>query len=147
MLGKVSLAAALAAALVAPSAAGAGMERFQWQNRPLLVFAPDPEHAAYRAQLDQANRYASGFAERDMVVIAVVAGAPVTVDGTPAKDLEAAVLRRRFEVPEDRFAAILVGKDGTEKLRRNAAIGADTLFQTIDAMPMRRREMREQDDR
>ena len=39
------------------------------------------------------------------------------------------------------FTLILVGKDGTEKLRSHKAVEVETLFETIDAMPMRIREM------
>jgi len=42
------------------------------------------------------------------------------------------------------FASILVGKDGGVKLRSNAPVSAERLSNVIDAMPMRRREMREQ---
>ncbi len=38
-------------------------------------------------------------------------------------------------------AAELVGKDGGVKLMSASPIAAATLFATIDAMPMRRREM------
>jgi hypothetical protein len=40
---------------------------------------------------------------------------------------------------------ILVGKDGTEKRRNAAPVTARSIFDTIDAMPMRQREMREDD--
>ena len=40
------------------------------------------------------------------------------------------------------FAAILVGKDGGEKHRSVEPISPQTLFDLIDAMPMRQREIR-----
>ena len=120
----------------------AGMQRFQWQDRPLVVIAPGPDHPALRRQVEIARSHADGWRERHMVTIVVAGDAPVTVDGTQAKDLTNADLRARYGVTGKAFAAILVGKDGTEKLRHDAAIPASKLFQTIDAMPMRRREMR-----
>ena len=42
----------------------------------------------------------------------------------------------------DAFTFILVGKDGTEKMRSNTVVTADRLFAIIDAMPMRKQEMR-----
>ena len=41
------------------------------------------------------------------------------------------------------FTVILVGLDGGEKLRRDGLIAVETLNARIDAMPMRRRELRE----
>jgi hypothetical protein len=142
----LALAVLLAAAVTGPSASEAGMQRFEWQNRPLLVFAPTPDDARLTDQLEIARTHADGWTERDMVTIAVVGDRPVTVDGTRAKDLANAKLRARYGVAGDGFAAILVGKDGTEKLRRSQPIAARTLFETIDAMPMRRREIRERNE-
>ena len=142
-LAVAAVTAVTAVATAYPSEAG--MQRFQWQNRPLLVFAPVAESPDLQRQLAIARDHAAGWRERDMVTIVVAGDRPVTVDRTRAKDLSNAALRRRFQVAGDRFAAILVGKDGTEKLRHDAPIPAAKLFQTIDAMPMRRREMRKQE--
>ena len=141
----LGLAALAVGALATPRASEAGMQRFQWQNRPLLVFAPAPDDPALTRQLEIAEQHRAGWRERDMVTIVVAGDRPVTVDGTRAKDLANGALRQRYRVTGDSFAAILVGKDGTEKLRHDGTIPAAKLFQTIDAMPMRRREMREQD--
>ena len=146
--GMMALAVATLAvtALTVPSTSEAGMQRFQWQDRPLLVFAPDGDDPALRRQLGIADSHAAGWRARDMVTIVIAGDRPVTVDGTRAKDIANDALRQRYRVTGDSFAAILVGKDGTEKLRHDAPISADKLFRTIDAMPMRQREMRQQDD-
>ena len=52
-------------------------------------------------------------------------------------------LRERYGVAEDDFTVILTGKDGTAKERLEGPIEPADLFGTIDAMPMRQREMRE----
>jgi len=49
----------------------------------------------------------------------------------------------RFGVAHSAFRTVLVGKDGAEKRRDAAPVTARSLFDTIDAMPMRQREMRE----
>ncbi len=46
-------------------------------------------------------------------------------------------LRRKFRLPAG-FTAILIGKDGGEKLRRAKPFPTALLERTIDAMPMRR---------
>jgi hypothetical protein len=38
---------------------------------------------------------------------------------------------------------VLIGKDGGEKLRRTTPLSPEELFAIVDAMPMRRAEMRE----
>lgn len=42
------------------------------------------------------------------------------------------------------FTVILIGKDGGEKLREHRALPLQKLYGTIDAMPMRREEMKKQ---
>ena len=42
------------------------------------------------------------------------------------------------------FTFILIGKDGGEKLRTDSVVSTEQLFATIDAMPMRKSEMKEQ---
>lgn len=56
--------------------------------------------------------------------------------------LEDAEARNEFGVESGSFAAILVGKDGTEKARFMEPIAPDKLFRLIDGMPMRKRETR-----
>ncbi len=43
------------------------------------------------------------------------------------------------------FTVILVGKDGSEKLRSQNLLTTEKLFALIDSMPMRRGEMRNQE--
>lgn len=56
---------------------------------------------------------------------------------------EAAAARDRFRVEPDTLAVLLVGKDGTVKHRSGEPVGPEEVFSLVDAMPMRRREMRE----
>jgi len=56
---------------------------------------------------------------------------------------DAAAVRERFRVERADFTVILVGKDGGEKLRDSKPLPFARLQATIDAMPMRRQEMKE----
>lgn len=132
------LAAGMAGVLpIAPPAAAA---TYRWKHRPLYVFSP-PGGSALAAQRRIVAEHSSGMRERDMVVIWVV-GDTVTAElgGGPAES--AGVLRRRFGVSANEFRAVLVGKDGGAKITQAAPLSASRLFATIDAMPMRRDEMR-----
>ena len=55
---------------------------------------------------------------------------------------EFAAARSRLRAEDGAFAAVHVGRDGGEKLRSAEPIPAEKLFDLIDAMPMRRREIR-----
>lgn len=113
---------------------------YRWKSRPLYVFAAAGGGAlAEQRKIVADNRGA--MRERDMVVIWVI-GETVTAELGAAPGSRAGALRRRFGVEPGVFRVILVGKDGGEKLTQAMPIAASRLFATIDAMPMRRDEVR-----
>ncbi len=113
------------------------------QYRPLLIFAPTPNDPGLLAQLTQLRHEAPGLEQRQVLLIAVPYRnpAPTELALTPA-DAEAA--RRRFHIAPTDFVVMLIGKDGGEKLRSHKPVRWDRLRNTIDAMPMRQQEMRQQ---
>ncbi len=117
------------------------MNDFIWQSRPLILFAPTEGHALVARQSEALHGHLDALRERDTVVITVV-GQTTSVDGVTTPQLMADALRRRYGVAVGEAAALLVGKDGGVKLRQPHAFKASTLFETIDAMPMRRQEMK-----
>ena len=130
-----------------PAPTAKTMSDFAWERRPLLIFAPSPDAPLVRDQRAALAAEKSGLVERDMVVIEVIRQ-QVTIDGQPVDPLanpsmNATALRQRYGVGEDESTVLLVGKDTGVKLQDSRAFSANTLFTTIDAMPMRRREMRE----
>lgn len=96
-------------------------------RRQLLVFAGSASHASYARQLLILDSDIAGVADRDIqrVDIAENSGA-----------------YSRYKVMPGQFCVILVGKDGTEKFRSSEPVSLDTLFGLIDAMPMRKQEIR-----
>ena len=129
-LSRTLLAAALAA-LPALSARAAGdpLAAHRWKSRVVVALASSPADPALVAQRRLFAALGSEARERDLVLVAAT-------DGTPAGD----ALRRRFGGGPG-FRAILVGKDGGEKLASTAPLGREALFPLIDTMPMRRDEM------
>jgi hypothetical protein len=129
-LGVLALAGFIA--MSSASADADPLARYRWNARVLVVFAVgegDPQLARQRDLLAGARH---GVTERDLVVLEAIGSSS-----------EAERLRRQLGVPGDQFRAVLVGKDGRPKLTETAAIAPDRLFATIDAMPMRRQEMRQ----
>ncbi|MFD3001402.1 DUF4174 domain-containing protein [Pontibacter toksunensis] len=119
------------------------LEQFKWKKRPLLIFTPSAENPAYLRQKEIIHAGEAGLADRDMVVIELIGEDAVYVNGTRQKGQYGKALRSRFEVPQEDFSVILVGKDGTQKQRNKAAVELEKVFGLIDQMPMRRQEMRE----
>lgn len=140
---RAMVAAAVLLLTTACEAADVGkiMDGYLWEKRVLLIFAPtsdDPRLEAMRTQLRDAEE---GLADRDMVIWTIAHQAAVQVDGESKAHLSTPPFYAYFEVAPDTFQVLLLGKDGEEKLRRNAVLPVAELFATIDAMPMRQREM------
>ncbi|HEU0066935.1 MAG TPA: DUF4174 domain-containing protein [Sphingomonas sp.] len=112
--------------------APAPIAEMRWNKRILLIAAPradDPGIVAQRRALSGWDREAR---ERDLAIVTVIG------ERVAGSADNAASLRKAHRLPRDRFVAILIGKDGGEKMRSATPIAAETLADTIDAMPMRR---------
>ncbi|GAA4434319.1 DUF4174 domain-containing protein [Pontibacter saemangeumensis] len=124
----------------------AGLEKYKWKKRPLLLFAPSEDSPAYIRQKEMVKADAQAIEERDMVVIELVGPDKVYIGGTLQRRQRGEALRKRFRVSPDSFAVLLIGKDGTEKSRNTAPVALEEIFGRIDQMPMRRQEMRGNDN-
>lgn len=131
----------LLATVTKPALAGP-LDKYQWKRRLLLVFAPVKPHPNLVVQRRRLQAAAEGLKDREITVIEVVQDS-VFVDGRVAIELNAKALRKEFGASIIEFTAILIGKDGAEKLRRDEPLTADELFKRVDAMPMRQQEMRQ----
>jgi len=125
------------------------MEELRWNYRPLLIFAPSREDPRYGEQIEKIRGYLDGIEERDMVLLHLFEeeGLLATPESGEyrVRELDKGAirdLRSRYEAREGAFLVILVGKDGGNKLDSSKPVEPATLFERIDAMPMRRREMR-----
>ena len=122
----------------------ADLSPYRWQNRLLLLFAPSPEDGAYGEQMRLLENETAALEDRDLLVFHLFGdsgGLEAAPPFTPSPEVTA-TLRERYDVAEDAFTVILVGKDGGEKERYRAPVAPETFYSAIDAMPMRRREMR-----
>ena len=116
-------------------ATGNPLKAFQWKARVLVISAPSKTDRQYLEQAQELHRDADGQKDRELEVI------PLLGDGE-GMPFDVAALRERLSLPPDKFEAVLVGKDGTVVLRRHGPIALGELFTRIDAMPMRRAELR-----
>ena len=113
------------------------VEDFRWKNR-LLVFSESDEATHEKLAAEKAE-----LAERDLEVF-ILSGAGESAH--PAGEKLAKDFRELLAPPEDEPMAYLIGKDGRTTLKwKLADFTFAKLYAAIDAMPMRRREMREGD--
>ncbi len=119
------------------------LNTYQWKNRLLLVFAPSENSPAYQRQMQLFQGQQAGFKERDLLLVELLTESTTRAYGQTLDDADVARVRSRFNVAPQDFQVILVGKDGTAKRRESNPIQPEVIFNEIDAMPMRQREMRE----
>ena len=115
---------------------------YRWEKRPLLVFAPSAEDRRFVRQVESVLARQSGFEERDMLLVLVPGGGLARAGSRALSEREAGALRDAYGVAPDAFSVRLIGKDGGVKRKADEPVSLTDLFEQIDAMPMRQREMR-----
>lgn len=108
------------------------LDGLRWNNRVILLFAPDARNPQLAQQKEMLDQEEAGIKDRDLKVFEVTSHSPSDEH-----------LRNRFHVKADSFAVILIGKDGSKKLKRSEPTEPDDIFKLIDSMPMRQDEMRQ----
>lgn len=116
---------------------------YKWQNRLLLVFTPAQESDLYEGQMQGLSGKKEGLIDRDMKIFHLINAGASHIDEKSIDKTEMQRIQTEYKVKAQEFTAILIGKDGTEKLRTHSILTTDKLFAVIDAMPMRKREMRQ----
>ena len=108
--------------------AGISVEQYP-AKRLLYIFGKPGNELLVQQQIRLLDDEKEGIREREILVM-------------PVENNER--LQQQFNVPPGRFTVILVGKDGTEKYRTDSLLAPKALFAIVDAMPMRKAEMKKQ---
>ena len=106
------------------------MEQFS-SHRQLLIFGNEKNQYLINQQLILLNQHSKGVTERAIKITVVERENSLLV---------------KYNVSKTEFTVLLVGKDGTEKYRTNSILQINNLFAIIDAMPMRKAEMRRENE-
>ena len=119
------------------------LTQFQWKNRLLLIFAQDGNHPLFQDLQSQILAQKAEVDDRDLIVFEVPAQGPARMNDSTLDRKEADSIRNHFAIPSDEYSLILVGKDGGIKLKRKDQVDLKEVFELIDSMPMRQREMQQ----
>lgn len=119
------------------------LTQFQWENRLLIIFAKNRDHETYKSQMKSFSAVEEQLKERDVVIISIFAEGCSTINGNKITGSSASKIAERFEGSTQTNSIFLIGKDGGVKLRKPGFLEPEDLFQVIDRMPMRQREMRD----
>ena len=95
--------------------------------RALLVFGEDSNLVLVNKQVQALQKDPAGIKERDINIVLVK---------------KESNLYKKYKIEPGSFTIVLIGKDNTEKYRSDTVIAIAQLFSIIDAMPMRKAEIK-----
>jgi len=113
---------------------------FKWKNRVLLVFSESQEKITKQKTMWFEDR--KGLEGRDLVIFEFNNKHGKTPDHVMLKAKQVNWFYDNYNSEKLEFKVLLIGKDGGVKLEETDYLSKQKLFSTIDAMPMRQREMK-----
>lgn len=113
------------------------LESHLWRDRVVMMMTHDANAPDYVKQMQFLSASQEGVKERDILLYHVVLHSYVKQGGRVLPHIPASRFIDYFDVADHAFTVVVIGKDGTEKLRRHKPLATDELFALIDAMPMR----------
>ena len=116
---------------------------YRWERRVLVLSGPNREDADLNQQLGMLAQTPDEFADRDMSLVMLLGDGVSTADDRELTADESAAARDDLGIEGSSFTVRLIGKDGTVKLADNSPTPMTKIYALIDAMPMRRQEIRD----
>jgi len=137
-------ALALAGTMVlARTAAAVDLQPYRWNNRLILIFAPVQTDSNYLIVKERLSELRDEIDDLDIVLFHLFEDGESRVQDSPLKSGGADSLRRKYQIKPGALTLVLIGKDGGEKMRQRNRANFNAIFSRIDAMPMRRQEMKQ----
>ncbi len=118
------------------------LEAYLWQNRLLLIATASPDDPEVVSVRDTLVQRSDALIDRDMVVIQLYETGAGVVGEKPITSQESQRIRAYYGLAPGDKVLVLVGKDGEIKRRSPLTVDLSAVFEQVDAMPMRRQEIR-----
>lgn len=118
----------------------------QWKERLVLILTSDLSNADYLKQLKELKADEKALEERKLVIYQITPTqfkVGLDEDGDWQQDSD---LYRKYKTTESDVEVKLIGLDGGVKLDQRKFLSRKKLFSEIDAMPMRREEIRKNNE-
>lgn len=111
------------------------------ERRWLILLAESEHHPSIQKQLKAIQQNEEAALERKIAVILRTRKETLPLFNVP-KGWKIADFTESVQLGKADFEAVLIGLDGSEKMRTTKPISTQDLFDKIDSMPMRQREMK-----
>ncbi|HEA28589.1 MAG TPA: DUF4174 domain-containing protein [Leeuwenhoekiella sp.] len=120
--------------------------KYKWRNRILLFSATSLNEESFTAQFKSFLDSPKKLDDRNLILLTLIKGRVYDKDLKPVSNYDAAALRKKYDMNASFSGLVLIGKDGGAKLKKNFPVEPKVIFEAIDQMPMRQKEMRENID-
>ena len=116
---------------------------FKWEKRLLIISNPTNYIEKESQQLQYLGPLDQDFTDSKLLVLKLrdktysILNSKETTNVSDPKGIN------RLSLSETEFSVLLIGLDGSIKLRQDQIISREDLFAIIDGMPMRRTELRQ----
>lgn len=117
--------------------------KLKWRNRIILLSATSLSAENYKAQISALMDNPKKLDDRNLLIFTLIKAKIYDRDGKVVMNYDVAELRKKYDLNISYEGLVLIGKDGTSKLKKTFPVDPALIFATIDKMPMRRTEMRE----
>ncbi|MFK8101042.1 MAG: DUF4174 domain-containing protein [Saprospiraceae bacterium] len=115
----------------------------QWENRVLLLLVEDTQNFSYQAQLSILKSQEKALKDRKILVYHLQASQFKKGLNGEEWTISQGVFQQ-YKSSKAPFEIVLMGLDGGVKLQQSKLLPAQDLFNLIDQMPMRKRELKKQ---
>lgn len=119
------------------------IKKHLWKDRVLIIESENTRNTLYQQQIEVLKNDAKGLKERKLVVYWYFNDGYTRGFSNPINRYET----RKNQIAKTDFSITLIGLDGGKKLRQNSMLAKEKLFAIIDGMPMRRRELKKNEDK
>lgn len=119
------------------------LNEYRWENRLLILYSANSEDELVEIQKMHFHSDRAAYEERDLIVFHLTDDSLTNLTLKEIKkDIAVNSLKQHLSVNgRDTFRVFLIGKDGGIKIDSDKPLSNNSIFGTIDAMPMRRNEM------
>jgi len=117
------------------------LDAYRGKDHLLLIFAPEEGDATYQRQRQLLHEHETEAEERGLLIFHLFADGESDIAGTQSASPVPLELRDQFDIAEDEFVVLLIGKDGAVKLRKEQPVALQEIFAQLDDRPRRQSEM------
>jgi hypothetical protein len=120
------------------------LKDFLWKNRLVFIFADSKDNNQYKSFKKDWNSNISEIQDRDMILFEIINNKHGFLESNLISDKSLREIIRQIKTGDKTFEIVLVGKDGSVKLRSGDS-SLNDIFSLIDSMPMRKHEIQQKE--